>query len=86
MLSENYPQSDIFERAYLLKIYHNQKIRESELPSLLPQVFLNNKRRLVAFLMVELYHQSQEITVSNMVLLLSNPSDRILSLLERFWY
>ncbi len=61
----SYPHSDIFERAYLVKLFHNQSLRDKYLPETLPQVFLDKKRRLLVYLMRTLHDNSETITIDN---------------------
>jgi len=72
-----YPHSDIFERAYLVKLFHNQSLRDKYLPETLPQVFLDRKRRLLVYLMRTLHDNSESITVDNMLMVQSRTSERL---------
>ena len=62
---QKYPNADIFERAYLVKLFHNEKLRDRYLPETLPQVFLDPKRRLLVYLMRLLHDNKLNITVDN---------------------
>lgn len=64
---KQYPNSDIFERAYLVKLFHNTKLHES-LAGLQPSIFLDKKRRFIAFLLKYLYEYKQSLTVDNIFL------------------
>lgn len=80
---KDYPNSEIYERAFLIKLYHNKKLQKDYLDTVLPSVFLDKKRRLIVYLMKRLKESKMEISISNMVLFCSNPSDHLLSFIKR---
>lgn len=78
-----YPHSDIFERAYLVKIFHNQTLRDKYLPETLPQVFLDNKRRLVVYLMRKLHDEGKAVTIDNMIMIQSKSSEGLTAFMKK---
>lgn len=79
----DYPNSDIFERAYLVKIFHNQTLRDKYLPETLPQVFLDKKRRLAVYLMRRLHDNNEPVTVDNMLMVQSKHSENLEAFMRR---
>lgn len=79
----NYPHSDVFERAYLVKLFHNQSLRDKYLPETLPQVFLDRKRRLVVYLMRKLHDEGQTVTIDNMLMIQSKHSEGLEAFMKK---
>lgn len=80
---QKYPNADIFERAYLVKLFHNEKLRDRYLPETLPQVFLDPKRRLLVYLMRLLHDNKLNITVDNILMVQSRQSENLKAFLKK---
>lgn len=50
------------ERYFILKLFQNEKVRNTYLPDILPHIFLDRKRRYVCFLMKRLYSENKVVT------------------------
>lgn len=75
---KDYPNSNVSERAFLVKIFHNEQLQKQYLDSILPGIFLNPQRRLIIYLMRQLKEQQIPITLEN-ILMLQNDNDEQLN-------
>lgn len=80
--TNQYPKSDIFERAYLVKLFHNSKLHK-HLEYLQPSVFLDKKKRFIAFLLKYLYEKNQPLTVDNLALMQHSADEKMLTFMKR---
>ena len=71
--AKEYPKSDVYERAYILKLFHNSELQAKYLPDTYPNIFLNKEYRLIIYLMKQLYQKKIPITVDNMAMLTIAP-------------
>lgn len=58
----------VFEKAIVVKLFHNPNLQKAYLPDLLPGIFHDRSLRLVAFTMQQLYLKEKKVSVENMVL------------------
>lgn len=78
-ISKEYPRSDVFERAYLVKIFHNPSLQDRYLDQTLPATFLDVKRRLVIWLMKKLREENLPIKIDNMLMIQAKGSEAFLA-------
>lgn len=58
---DKYPDVDVLERYFMLKLLNDKNVQQTYVPSLLPQIFFDRKKRLVAFVMKFLYEKNKQI-------------------------
>lgn len=80
---KEYPKSDVYERACILKLFHNQHLLVKYLDDIYPNVFLDRNYRLVIYLMKQLNRKKVAITIDNMVMLCVNPDEQLLAFVKR---
>ncbi len=65
-------KSEIYEKAVLVKLFHNSELREKYLPDLILGLFYDRDRRILAFIMKELFERKLLISVENLVIAQNN--------------
>ena len=80
---KEYPNSSVYERHYIVKLFNNLKIQEECLDSTLPGIFLDGKKRYIVYLMKRLKEKKMAITVDNMVIFQANPDDSLMAFLRK---
>lgn len=83
MSQSEYPKSDVYERAFIVKVFHNEELQERFLDKTLPGTFEDRKRRLIIFLMKALHENKQPISVENMMMLQTNPTDELSAFIRK---
>lgn len=62
----------IIEKSVLVKLFHNKSLQKKYLPDLLPVLFSDKTRRLIAFVMTELLKRNSEISAENVLIYLTD--------------
>jgi replicative DNA helicase len=83
MAKKEYPNDDIYERAYIIWMFHRPELRERYLELTLPSIFLNPERRLMIYAMKTLMERSIEITVPNLAMYISSDDPKLVMFLKR---
>lgn len=80
---KEYPKSDVYERAYVLKLFHNQNLISKFLDDTYPNVFLDKGYRLIIYLMKQLYRRKIAVTVDNLAMLCIAPDEQLIAFCKR---
>jgi len=80
---KEYPKSSTYERAFLVKIFHNEQLQKQYLDSILPGIFYDSQRRLVVYLMRQLREKQIPLTLENILMLQSDNDDQLISFIKR---
>lgn len=80
---KEYPKSHVFERAYVIKLFHNKDMLNKHLDSTLPNIFLDKRYRLIIYLMKMLKSKDINITIENMAIYCSRPDNRLNAFFRR---
>lgn len=78
----DYPKSDVYERAYIIKLFHNEKLH-NDLDKISPSVFLDTKKRLIIYIMKRLREAKLALNISNISLFMSNPDEHLLAFIRK---
>jgi len=73
-MSTNY---DVLERTFLVRLFHNEKVREQYTDDLLPQIFFNPVVRLGVFVIKKLVENNMRITAENVAMMANSPNEDI---------
>ena len=73
------PKNDIYEKNFLIKLFHNKSLQQTHLDGITPAIFADKTRRLICYLMKRLKAVDKEISVNNMFLFVCNPDEHLLA-------
>jgi hypothetical protein len=82
-MAKDYPNSEIFEKAYIVWLFHKPELREKYLEQTLPATFLDPTKRIIIFAMKKLTEQKVEITVPNLVLYITSNDQALENFLRK---
>src|ERR1035437_8850243 len=73
------PNSQIYERHMVCKLFQNKKIQDENLDFILPGIFVDGNKRYIVYMMKRLKDKKMAITVDNMVIMQANPDENLLA-------
>jgi len=67
----------IYEKAVILKLLHNEKLRKKYLPEVLPYLWSKPEDRVFVFMMKRLYDKNYELSMQNLEVVLTTPEVKL---------
>ena len=80
---KEYPKSEIFERAYLLKLYYNPHLADKYLDQTLPATFFNRTIRVMIYLFKRLKDKGLNLSIDSLSIISQKPDESMKAFLKK---
>ena len=82
-MEEKYPDSEVYEKAFLSGLFHNKDIQDRYLMEVMPHIFLNKTRRIVVYAMQKLRDSGMEISIDSVYMYITNGDETITAFIKK---